>query len=303
MMSRTILAFTVGAAALQIVHAAAQETPQTTAAARTREVYVSVQSRNDTPVTGLAPGDFVVREDGAPREVLKAERATAPVQIMLLVDDSAAADSAVSELRSGLNAFVEKMQGKGEIGLVTIGERPTSVTELTTSLETIKKGLSRIFARPGSGAYFLDAVSDIARGLQRREAARPIIVAVITEGVEFSNMDSTGVLDRLYSSRATLHVLSIGRPNDSMADEIRHRNIVVADGTARTGGRRDQVLTPSALPEKLRKLADEILNQYVVTYGVPDALIPPERLEVTVKQPGVTVRARQRLIAPRVPAR
>lgn len=302
MMFRTILALTVAAAAMQIVHAGAPATPQTPAA-RTREVYVSVQGRNDKPVTGLAPGDFVVREDGAPREVLKAERATAPVQIMLLVDDSAAADPAVSELRSGLNAFVAKMQGKGEIGLVTIGERPTSVTELTTNLETIKKGLSRIFARPGSGAYFLDAVSDVARGLQRREATRPIIVAVITEGIEFSNSDSTGVLDRLYPSRATLHVLSIGRPNDSMADEIRHRNIVVADGTSRTGGRRDQVLTPSALPEKLINLADEIINQYVVTYGVPDALIPPERLEVTVKQPGVTVRARQRLVAPRKAAR
>jgi hypothetical protein len=303
MMLRTILTFTIAAAALPILHAAAPAASQTTAPARTREVYVSVQSRTDTPVTGLGTADFVVREDGASREVLKAERATAPVQIMLLVDDSAAADSAVSELRSGLNAFVDKMQGKGEIGLVTVGERPTSVTELTTNVATVKKGLSRIFARPGSGAYFLEAVSDIARGLQRREATRPIIVAVITEGVEFSNMDSTGVLDRLYPSRATLHVLSIGRPNDSMADEIRHRNIVVADGTSRTGGRRDQVLTPSALPEKLVKLADEIINQYVVTYGVPDALIPPERLEVTVKQPGVTVRARQRLIAPRVPPR
>jgi VWFA-related protein len=302
-MFRTILALTVATAALPIGPAGALVTSQTPAPARTREVYVSVQSRNDTPVTGLTPADFVVREDGAPREVLKAERATAPVQIMLLVDDSAAADPAVSELRSGLNAFVDKMQGKGEIGLVTIGERPTSVTELTPNHEMVKKGLSRIFARPGSGAYFLEALSDVARGLQRREAARPIVVAVITEGVEFSNMDSTGVLDRLYPSRATLHVLSIGRPNDSMADEIRHRNIVIADGTERTGGRRDQVLTPSALPEKLRKLADEIINQYVVTYGVPEALIPPERLEVTVKQPGVTVRARQRLPAPPRPAR
>ena len=95
--------------------------------------------------------------------------------------------------------------------------------------------------------------------------------------------DSTTVLDRLYASRATLHVLSIGRPSDSISDEMRNRNIVIADGTSRTGGRRDQVLTPSALPEKLRKVADELTNQYVVTYGVRDSLIPPERVEVSVK--------------------
>jgi hypothetical protein len=112
-----------------------------------------------------------------------------------------------------------------------------------------------------------------------------------------SNADSTHVLDRLYASRATLHVVSIGRPSDSMTDEMRNRNIVISDGTSRTGGRRDQVLTPSALPEKLRKVADEITNQYVVTYGVPDSLIPPERVAVSVKQPDATVRARTRVPA------
>jgi hypothetical protein len=283
------------ASAVLLSTAAAAQTPPKSASARTRDIYVSVQGRGDVPVTGLKPDDFLIREDGVAREVLKAERATAPVQIVLLVDDSAAMDPAVSELRLGLNAFVDTLQGKGEFGMVTIGERPTSITELTSNVDAIKKGINRTFARPGSGAYFLEGLSEVVRGLQKREAARPVVVAVISEGVEFSNMDSTVVLDRLAASRATLHVLSLGRPSDSMSDEIRHRNIVVADGTERTGGRRDQVLTPSALPEKMRKLADEIANQYLVTYGVPDALIPPERIEVSVKQPGATARARTRV--------
>jgi hypothetical protein len=296
MMIRSFLALTLAAAALASSHAAGQAAPQT-AAARTREIYVSVQSRADTPITGLTADAFIVREDGVAREVLKAERATAPMQIMLLVDDSAAADDAVSELRSGLNGFVDKLQGKGELGLVTIGERPTSVAELTPNHETVRKGTSRIFARPGAGTYLLEALLDVTRGLQKREATRPVIVAVVTEGVEFSNADSTQVLDRLYASRATLHVISLGRPSDSLSDEMRNRNIVISDGTSRTGGRRDQVLTPSALPEKLRHVADELANQYVVTYGVPDSLIPPERVAVSVKQPGATVRAPTRVRA------
>jgi von Willebrand factor type A domain len=294
-MFRSVLVLSLTASAAVLSTAADAQTPQKSASARTRDIYVSVQGRDDTPVTGLRPDDFVVREDGVLREVLKAERAAAPLLVVLLVDDSAAMDPAIAELRLGLNAFVDKLQGKGEIGLVTIGERPTSIAEPTSNLDAIKKAVSRIFSRPGSGAYFLEGLSDVARGLQKREAARPAIVAVISEGVEFSNLDSTGVLNRLVASRATLHVLSIGTPSDSMSDEVRNRNIVVADGTARTGGRRDQVLTPSGLPDKLRKLADELTNQYVVTYGVPDALIPPERLEVSVKQAGATARARMRV--------
>lgn len=264
-------------------------------APRTRNVYVSVVDRNDAPVKGLKAADFVVREDGVAREVLKAEPATAPLQIMLVVDDSAAADPAIRDIREGLNAFVTKLDGKAEIGLITIGERPTSVVELTTSADRVHKGVSRIFARTDSGAYFLEGLSDVTRGFQKREATRPVIVAVVTEGVEFSNLHYTPVLDQLYASRAALHVLSLGRPSDATTDEIRNRNMVIAEGTRRTGGRRDQVLANSGLPSRLQHLADELLNQYVVTYGAPDQLIPPEKLDVSVKRPDVTVRARSRV--------
>lgn len=291
-------ALAIAAAALQIgVLSASPAAPQTApaAAARTRQIYVSVVDRNGNPVPGLAAANFTVREDGAAREVLKAEPATELMQIVLLVDDSTAADRAIHDLRDAINAFITKLQYKAEIGLVTIGERPTSLAEPTKNLEALKKAVSRIFARPDSGAYFLEAMADVTRGFQRREVKRPVIVALVTEGVEFSSLDSRSVLDRLYASGATLHVLSIGRPSDSMSDEIRNRNIVVADGTARTGGRREQILVENAIPEKLNKLADELMNQYVLTYGVPDALIPPETVAVGVNRPDLKARARTRL--------
>ena len=64
-------------------------------------------------------------------------------------------------------------------------------------------------------------------------------------------------------------------------------------------GRRDQLLSVMAIPERLKQLADELANQYVVTYSRPESLIPPERLSVSVKQPGLTVRARTRTNAGR----
>ena len=70
--------------------------------------------------------------------------------------------------------------------------------------------------------------------------------------------------------------------------------MVVAEGTKRSGGRRDQVMAISGLSEALPRVADELLNQYVVTYARPDTLIPPEKVEVTVTRPGLTARARTR---------
>lgn len=264
------------------------------ASARTRDIYVSVVDSKGVPIAGLSAADFMVREDGVAREVLKAGPATAPMQIIVLIDDSEAATNAIQRIREGLTAFVDKLQGRAEIGLVTIGERPTSLVQYTTDTAALKKAINRLFARPGAGAYLLEGIQEVSRGLEKREAARPVIVALTTEGVEFSNLQHDQVLKQLQASGAAFHVVAIGMPSSSMSDEMRNRNVVLAEGTERTGGRRDQLLADSSIPEALPRVANELLNQYVVTYGRPEKLIPPERIQVSVSRPGVTVRARTR---------
>ena len=216
------------------------------------------------------------------------------MQIIVLIDDSEHATSAIQRIREGLTAFVDKLNGRAEIGLVTIGERPTSLVQYTTDAAALKKGIGRLFARPGAGAYLLEGIQEVTRGLEKREPERPVIVAITTEGVEFSNLQHEQVVKALEASGAAFHVLAIGMPSANMTDEMRNRTIVLAEGTERTGGRRDQLLAESSIVEALPRLADELLNQYVVTYGRPEMLIPPEKVQVSVSRPGVTVRARTR---------
>lgn len=266
------------------------------AAERSREVYVSMLDKRGAPVLDATVADFTVREDGKVREVLDVRPADKLMQIALLVDDSEVSRDAVSHLRDGLAALLERLHGKAEIALITIGERPTVVTQYTKDTELLKKQTSRIFPRSASGAYLLDAIFDASRGLAKREGDRPIILALSFEGVEYSNRHHQPVLEELMKSGAALHVVSVGSPSASLTDEMRNRNIVIADGTERTGGRRDQVLAVSGIPEKLKQVADELLNQYLLTYGRPESLVPPEKLEVGSTRSNVTVRARTRLI-------
>lgn len=259
---------------------------------RTRDVYATVLDGKGAPLTDLSPSDVVVREDGQVREVLKVGPATAPLTIAMLVDDSQAAQPAIQELRRGLTAFMEQMDGKAEIALSTIGERPTPIVEYTTSTEVLTRGVTKIFSRQGAGSYLLEGIVAVSKGLQRREnVQRPVIVAITVEGVEFSNDYHKPVLDELRRSGATFHALVLGTPSDTLTDEGRNRAVVLAEGTSMTGGRREQILAESALPEKLRQLGDELLNQVVITYARPDTLIPPEKIEVTATRAPLTVRA------------
>lgn len=291
--SLILLALGVCALASPLAAQAPGQAPATDG--RTRDIYVSVVDGKGAAVTGLTAKAFTVREDGVAREVLRAVPATAPLDLVLLVDDSQAATNAIPYLRDGLARFVERLNGRAAIGLVTFGERPTSITERTTDTAALEKGIKRIFARPGAGAYLLDGLIDVSRGFRKRDVQRPVIVAIATEGVEFSNAQYQRVLDELYASGATLHVLAVGSPSASQSDEIRNKNLTVAEGTEATGGRREQLLTELAIPDALAKLADELLNQYVVTYGRPEALVPPEKVQVGVTRPGLTARARTRL--------
>jgi len=286
MTKRFIAAIALAASSLAPVPAAAQAKPT--------DIYVSVVNGKGDPVTGLGAADFTVREDNVAREVLKAGPATEPLTVALLVDDSQALNQDVSMFRDGLRNFIRALSGKGEIALITFGERPVISVDYTTDTKKLEDAANRIFPRPGSGAYLMDAIVEVSRGLQKREAKRPVIVVLMLEDVEFSTRYYQQVLDEIDKSRATLNVVALGQPEPNTQDEIRNRNMVVAEGTARTGGRRDQVLAATGIPGKMKQLAEELINQYVVTYARPEALIPPEKVSVSVSRPGVTVRARTR---------
>jgi len=259
------------------------------------DVYVSVLDAKGEPATGLTAEDFRVREDSTAREVLKAGPATEPLTVALLVDDSQATTPATQMIREAVDAFITALSGKAEISIVTFGERPTIVADYSTDPIKLKEAAKRIFPRAGAGAYLMDAIVDVSRGFKKREAKRPVIAVLMMESdVEFSNRHYDNVLKELQTGGGTLHVVALGVPPGSMSDEIRNRDQVVALGTERTGGRRDNVIALTAAAPRMKQLAAELTHQYVVTYTRPETLIPPEKIEVTVSKPGLTARARTR---------
>jgi hypothetical protein len=146
-------------------------------------------------------------------------------------------------IREGAENFVTALAGKAEISLQTFGERPTVAVEYTTDQKKLLDGVHRIFARPGAGAYLMEAIVEASKGLEKKKAARPVIaVLMIDRGVEFSNNYYKTVLDAIGKSGASLNVISLGPVHQNMSDEIRNRDQVVAIGTDETGGRRDNVL-------------------------------------------------------------
>ncbi|HSC28598.1 MAG TPA: VWA domain-containing protein [Vicinamibacterales bacterium] len=261
-----------------------------------RSVYATVLDKSGAPATSLTAKDFVVREDGIQREVLRAVRADEPMQIAVLVDTSQAVERYVNDLRRAVTRFVREMAPEHELALIGFGERSTLITDFTHDVARLEAGIGRLFARQGSGAYALDAIIDAAKSLRMREGARREIVVISTEGPEFSERYYQTVLDEVRNA-ATLHSFILTRSGRSVPlDEARRqRELTFAEGASETGGRREHLLTSLALDDRLHGLAVELKNQYRVDYSRPATLVPPEKIDVDVRQAGLTVRA------PRVP--
>jgi Ca-activated chloride channel homolog len=260
-----------------------------------RSVYASVVDKAGKPVTDLSPAEFVVREGGLAREVLRVQPATEPAQIALLIDTSAAIEPSVGDIRRALQRFFKEVGGEHEVAVIAYGERPTVVVDYTRDIKRLEAGLGLIFPRANAGTELLDAIVETTRGLQLRKAERPVIIVFNARGQEFGERSHQSVVDTLRPIPVTLDALVLTRRGAPSTNdrEMQELEMTLADGTELTGGRREELLTTMALGDQFHALLEGINNQYKVTYARPKTLIPPDTLEVTSKRPGVTVRARK----------
>ena len=249
-----------------------------------RVIYTSVVDKNGAPVLDLTVKDFIVREDGQAREVLRVARDTDPLQIALLVDNSVAMRPRLSLLRKAVAAFIESTREDVQLALITLAERPTILVGYTNDRAALRKAAEGMFAYE-AGNYLLDGIAEASQGLAKRTMWRSAIAVLTGIGPELSYRQYTEVLRFFRAGGASLHVVQVGA-------EIREqgREIVLSRGTSETGGRFEEVLSPMGLELKSRQLATELSNQYRVTYARPSRMVPPSKTEVSVRRSDLRAR-------------
>lgn len=263
-----------------------------------RTVYVSVVDKTGVPIDGLTAADFEIKEGGKVVDIDQAAVAKEPLQIAIIVDDNG-----TGLFRSPLMRFVQRMDGHAAMALSTVVGQTMKVVDYTPSLDALMHGLATLNARPGTpdGGQLLEGISEAALELRKREAKRPIIIALTVGGTEHSTVNSDLVLDQLRKSGASLHVFSVAAsalrstvtataPRDLLQENM-HLNRVLGDGPKQSGGTHQQIVASAGFLLGLQNLASELVGQYRITYTLPPGAKKSEKLNVSTRRKDVTVRA------------
>jgi VWFA-related protein len=263
---------------------------------KTRTIYASITDKAGAPVANLTAADVTVREDGQSREVVSVKPATAPMTLALLIDNSHVTQGMTQELRLGMTGFVTsllKLSPDSTISIATFGDRPTPVRDFTSSVPVLTKDTGRLFPVSGSGAYLLDAIIDATKALKKVESPRKVIVAFVDEsGEEFSNAVRQQVFDAVKASGASVWIVVLQSGGAATeTTEGRDRSAVIGDLPRQSGGTTVSILNKQGLLDRLTNLAGVLGHEFEITYGRPDQLIPPSKLEVTVNMKNVQIAA------------
>ena len=272
-----------------------------------QSAFVSV-IRSGDPVLDLTADEFVVEEDGQRRNVLSAELADVPVQVAILVDDSPEVGRNLSHVRNGLTALIDNLPDGGHIAFLKFGQELTTVVDYTTEKDAVRAAAAEFAPFSYQSSYLLNAIFQTADDLDRRGAIRPIIVLLTADSSQTRHWATHGlgydvVLDGLREARVAVHSVIVrgfedrywtgtaqftvppgarGTTLPRLGSGDRDRMALFEQLPKVTGGRREELSATSAIEKTLTRIADEISNQYLVTYARPVGLAPPEKTEVKV---------------------
>ena len=262
-----------------------------------KTIFLSVVDKDGKSVTDLTTPDLAILEDRDERQVVNVKKSTQPLAIVVLADTTKQAGGTgmmssqtsqtgaaelIRDIRVSLGTFMKDIvtaNPASQMMLMEFGQAAVPVTKMTSDLTELEKGVTRLFPKPGADSVLLEAIIEAAKELSKTKTPRRAIVALnIEPGNEQSEQNIRKLHEELTKAHATIWAVSlqVGQNKNQV------RGLVLEKLTADHGGRREFIQSQSALELIMKTFADNLLNQYEVTYKRP-AGAKPQRVLVGVK--------------------
>lgn len=278
-------------------------------------VPVSVMDRQGRFIPDLRQEQFHLYENGIEQEIAYFDNAEKPFTVALLLDTSDSTRFKITDIQNAAIAFVAQLRANDRVILAAFDRRVTILTEATSDRRLLHEAIRG--ARTGGGTGIYDAIDVISQRLSRVRGRKAIVL--FTDGVDTSSLTATyqstlrlaEELDALVyaiqyntyddAAKAAKPALSLdetgsqimtakGEPLSVAYPRAKRYLSLMAD---KTGGRFFYGDTLKQLTEVFTRIAQELRQQYSISY-YPKNLGPEQRkIKVQVSVPEVLIRTRK----------
>ena len=291
--SKQLVAFL---AALAVVPLLAQEPQVPTFRAGTKIVslYATV-TEGGRLVPGLAREDFEVLDDGKPQPLTVFSADVLPITVITMLDTSGSMTSNIEVLKAAAEQFFLRLFKGDRARLGVFNDKIQIVSPLTGDRDTLIASLADVDF--GNGTRLHDALAAGLNELVGVEGRK--VVLVFTDGDDTASRTRFAtVLDRAQVEEVMVYAIGLAGETLAYGRLTRTRpDPSLRKLAGETGGGYFELSRTDQLTSTFTRVALELHSQYVLGFQQVARDGKIHKLEVRVKKPGMTARARTSYVA------
>lgn len=283
------------AGALVVSSVSAQQ-PTFKSGAKTVAIFATVLSPDGRLVPGLEEADFEVLDNGKPVELTLFDNNVTPFTAALALDTSGSMTANIGRVQEAAEQFVIRLLPDDKAAVGYFNDQIFFSPRFTSDRDALSRYI-RTEMRFGNGTVLWDAIDASMDRLELIEGRK--VVVALTDGDDFgSRTDFDDVRDRARDQ--DVMVYSIGFASDYFNGVSRVRSKPSSNLkklAQETGGGFFELQKTADLNSTFTRVIQELHSQYALAFmpAVLDGKV--HKLEVRVKKPGMTTRARQNYLA------
>ncbi len=251
-------------------------------------LWVTVTDKSDGLVANLTKENFTVFEDGVQQTIRDFMLEDRPITMAIVLDSSGSMRDAMPEVHQAAAGFVTTLRPEDKALVIDFDDRVFLIQELTSDQALLKEAVTSTEALGSTAIYdALHAAFRKLRGIEGRKA-----IVLLSDGDDTSSqLAYSRILEEAKAQSVLIYGIGLGDVRKSVLKELAEM----------TGGRSFFVAKASQLADVYRKIADELRQQYYLSYSTTNSKWDGRfiKLEVKSKNPDWSVRARRGYFAVR----
>ncbi len=295
-MSSALRSLAVSAAALAVVPVLAQVQPPATFRSGTKVVslYATVTEAGRL-VPGLTRGDFEILDNDKLQPLTVFSNEILPVTVIVMLDTSGSMTGSIDMLKAGAEQFLLRLLRGDRARVGDFNDKIQMVSPLTGDRDELIASLSNIdFGYP---TRLYDAIAEGLNELREIEGRK--VVLVFTDGDDTYSRTRFGtVLDRAQTEEVMVYAIGLQGEDFVGGRRVRTKpDRSLKKLAEETGGGYFELSRTDQLTSTFTRVALELHSQYLLGFSPEARDGKTHKLEVRIKRPGMTARARKSYVA------